>query len=876
VALAGNLLLVGAPGRDLPGTPDAGAAYIFQRNKVGDWSFLKSLVIPGLPSGAEFGYAVALTSRWAFVGAPGSNMGYVFDRFEGGTDNWDISSIFNESADGGRFGSTIVVDGDFAAFAAPDLAGLDSLGGALTGAGRVKIYRTTRLAGKDVWQAVKTLPTANLDGSYGTAGEHFGASLALHQGLLAVGAPGFQSDAGRVRILGINQGGSENWGVVKTLSRVTTGERFGSSLAVGSRWIFIGADAASRGGIPTGVVYTYDREDLAVAPMLPVSELHHPVKREGDEFGSAVAFSDNELIVGCPGRISSFIGGVPGAGGFVVYHRQSSAWKALGGALGSAAQSGDQLGTSVAMNGEFMITGAPFDTVNGSAAAGSAQLYRREPTSPSGWSYVKTFAAGDVQVGANFGAAADISGDTMVIGAPGWDGKGAVYVFQRNIGGADQWGQQKRIDFITVNAGDEFGAAVTLDAEVLAIGAPGRNAPAQVDAGAVYVLGRHSGGVSNWGFISILQEPVPTAFDFFGTAVDVNSGRIMIGAPLADDRGNASGNTYLFSRIGGSGTWTLITSPPAISGSSDDRLGTSVALDGQLAIAGAPGDSEFAVNSGAAFVFRELSGDSANWLQEKLIRVGESELPAVLPNLQFGISVAMKGDQVAIGASGYDEGAVANIGAAYVFERNQSALNTWGQVKKLVAPAAGAGAQMGAAVAMTTEFVAAGAPTADQGAQVDAGYIFIFGDVGSAYEEWARSIFGDITVNDASQQASVWGHQADPDHDGLVNALEAFMATDPQQPELGGSVISVLKDDVYGLIFRYRQGKETHGAEGLVTWSRELDSWRVAENGNTDDFNITTRVHEDHDRYYIMEARINADLLIGEPKLFLRLEVNVP
>jgi len=165
---------------------------------------------------------------------------------------------------------------------------------------------------------------------------------------------------------------------------------------------------------------------------------------------------------------------------------------------------------------------------------------------------------------------------------------------------------------------------------------------------------------------------------------------------------------------------------------------------------------------------------------------------------------------------------------------------------------------------------------ADQGAQVDAGYIFFFSDCGDAYEDWARENFGDVEVENPALEASFWGSDADPDKDGVVNALEAWMNLDPLASDSAASLTSVHHEADGDLVFRYRKGKESHGGVGRVKWSRDLMTWSGGENGQIDEFEFTTRVFDEAPDHFIMETRISGDQLVGESKLFLRLEVNVP
>ncbi|MCH7811589.1 MAG: FG-GAP repeat protein, partial [Chloroflexi bacterium] len=64
-------------------------------------------------------------------------------------------------------------------------------------------------------------------------------------------------------------------------------------------------------------------------------------------------------------------------------------------------------------------------------------------------SEVKKLLASDAQAGDQFGFSVAVSGDTAVVGAffedAGGTDAGAAYVFQRDQGGADNWGQVKKL-----------------------------------------------------------------------------------------------------------------------------------------------------------------------------------------------------------------------------------------------------------------------------------------------------------------------------------------------------------------------------------------------------------------------------------------------
>jgi hypothetical protein len=100
------------------------------------------------------------------------------------------------------------------------------------------------------------------------------------------------------------------------------------------------------------------------------------------------------------------------------------------------------------------------------------------------WTQLKLFEAevGSVRHGAGagagdrFGTSVSISGGTIVVGAPNDDDwgseSGAAYVFERNEGGANQWGQVKKLTVGVPSALDRFGSAVAISGNTIVVGSP--------------------------------------------------------------------------------------------------------------------------------------------------------------------------------------------------------------------------------------------------------------------------------------------------------------------------------------------------------------------------------------------------------------------
>ena len=116
---------------------------------------------------------------------------------------------------------------------------------------------------------------------------------------------------------------------------------------------------------------------------------------------------------------------------------------------------------------------------------------------------VKKLTASDAEAGDFFGYGVALSGDTIIVGAyqgaapAAASATGAAYVYERNQGGANNWGEVKRLTSSDADALDFFGFSVALSGDIAVVGAPEEGAMQQ--AGAAYVFQRNQGGADNWG-----------------------------------------------------------------------------------------------------------------------------------------------------------------------------------------------------------------------------------------------------------------------------------------------------------------------------------------------------------------------------------------
>ena len=227
--------------------------------------------------------------------------------------------------------------------------------------------------------------------------------------------------------------------------------------------------------------------------------------------------------------------------------------------LASDAQAGDSFGWSVAMSGERAIVGARLEDAGGSEA-GAAYIYQRGQGGADNWGEVKKLTASDAQAGDEFGFRVAVSGDTALVGARGEDAggssAGAAYVFGRDQGGVGNWGEVKKLTASDAQAGDEFGYGVAVSGDTAVVGALFEDTGGDGD-GAAYVFVRDQGGVGNWGEVKKLTALDAQGGDEFGLGVAVSGDTAVVGARLEDTGGDGDGAAYVFGRDQGGVAWYL-------------------------------------------------------------------------------------------------------------------------------------------------------------------------------------------------------------------------------------------------------------------------------------------------------------------------------
>jgi hypothetical protein len=182
-----------------------------------------------------------------------------------------------------------------------------------------------------------------------------------------------------------------------------------------------------------------------------------------------------------------------------------------------------------------------------------------------------------------------------------------------------------------------------------------------------------------------------TAGDQFGGSVAIDGGLALVGAPYDDDLGINSGSAYLFDAWTGQRLAKFVPSD----GHFKDRFGTTVALDGRFALISAPYDNDNGKDSGSVYVFDTATGQQISKLLPSDGKAG----------FLFGFELAIDGGLALVGSPDTTSGGYIAGGAAYLFDAN-----TGQELMRLEASDVSPGMGFGRSVAIDGTTVAIWAP----------------------------------------------------------------------------------------------------------------------------------------------------------------------
>ncbi|MCP4292200.1 MAG: hypothetical protein GY780_10265 [bacterium] len=330
IAINDGLICIGAY-KDDNNLTEAGAAYLFSAT-TGEKLF--RLDENNAQGGDHFGISVDIGNGMAAVGSHGAynNPSAVF-LFSLATGN-QIRMIQPSDSDyAGFFGASLAMENNLLVVGDPDDDDNDS------NSGSAYIFDNTTGS-----QLLKLLP------SDGASFQYFGTSVDMDSGLVVVGA--LQDDDN-----GVSSGSAY-------IFDATTGEQlfklvaddgepfdhFGHSVAIDDGMVAVGAPWES---VEVGAVYVFDASTGE-----QVFKIVANTGAENDEFGDSVDIDNGILAIGAPGRSDN------GLSSGIAYLYDLSTGEQIHQVFATDTDLLDHFGTSIALHGGMLVSGADFDRTN--------------------------------------------------------------------------------------------------------------------------------------------------------------------------------------------------------------------------------------------------------------------------------------------------------------------------------------------------------------------------------------------------------------------------------------------------------------------------------------------------------------------------------
>ena len=347
--------------------------------------------------------------------------------------------------------------------------------------------------------------------------------------------------------------------------------------------------------------------------------------------------------------------------------------------------------------------------------------------------------AADADAGDIFGQSVSIDGNLIVIGAQ-LDGDagtqfGSAYVYRFD---GSNWIEEAKLTASDGAPGDRLGVAVSVSGNVIVVGAAGDD-DGEPSSGSAYVF-RFDG--TQWIEEAKLTASDPTFFGHFGEAISVCGDAALIGR---HDRATG-GAAYVYRFDPDTSKWIEEAKLTASDGAAWDMFGKAVSLSGDVAVIGAYLDDDACpenpdCNTGSAYVYR-FSG--TEWVEEAKLTARDADAEDF-----FGErGIAVHGGVIVVGSAGDDEGGNGS-GSAYVFRFDGVA---WNEEAKLTASDSAAWDEFGHSAAISENVIVIGARNGDAFAQeepvVNSGAAYVYRFDGLDWIEETKLSAADPAIGD--------------------------------------------------------------------------------------------------------------------------------
>ena len=379
----------------------------------------------------------------------------------------------------------------------------------------------------------------------------YGYSLDMAGDLAIVGAPSDTvngvADAGQAIIY---RRGATTWELEQTLYSpgvTPTGglgmvnldpmsDTYGTAVATDGTWMFVSAPTADAANDDEGAVYAYTMNGGEWTLAQTLTAINTNGWSGGDKFGLALALDGDRLAVG-----SNMNNSNGGQSALHIFENQAGTWTEVQ-VLSEDGENYSLYGERISLSGDVLVTSnAIYPSTSGpDARTGRAYIYRHDGTE----FVLETQLDGD-SAGDNFGGSVALDGNTLVVGIPrsadAGSGAGSADVYVYN---GDVWSLDGDLQPADLAAWDNFGVAAAIEGNLIIVGADGADENGAWQTGGVYMGFARENGAWNEAYLTTSCDT--EGGDRFGKSVTIEGGRAMVGAWEDDNLLPTSGSVTWF------------------------------------------------------------------------------------------------------------------------------------------------------------------------------------------------------------------------------------------------------------------------------------------------------------------------------------------
>jgi len=738
VAIEDDYIVIGAYKDDTAGT-DAGSVYLFSKDANDTVTQLSKFQADDAEGGDYFGYSLGISGSYITVGAykedtSYSNAGsaYVYTI---GTDS-SIAQLAklqsNIPEENAYFGKSVAIADDYIAIGAyrEDTQASD--------AGSAYIFK--RNSDSNISQL------ATLQADDVAADADFGRSIAIEDDYIVVGAYGDNDDTGSAYVFKRNDDTSFTQIAKLEAEDGSVDDRFGRSVAMDGNYIVVGAYEDDVSYTDEGSAYIFEKESDDTFSQIKKMQAYDA--EEDDFFANSVAISGNDIIIGTPEKNINSVSEA-GAAYLISLDPQDSIYFYEGTAIDvnysesltntnevyifngvtpnndtiSYSIGGDDSGSFI-MEDNALFYAAVEDYENPSdsdmdnnynlsilatSSSGITQTLSMNIALEDSFLFtIADLQADDATTGTGLGDSLAIDGDYFVAGADE-----SVYLFKKNSNDYNDVTQIAKLESNDAQSGDNFGSSVSIDGNYIVVGAyTWDHNSSMTGSGSAYVFKRESD--TSVVQIAKLEDTTPNKEDYFGISVSISGEYIVVGSYLDDTTHTSAGSVFMYKIVSDSNVTELSEiQPEDIQGS--DYFGSSVAMNGDYIVAGAPKEDTNATDAGSAYVFQRISDTN-------ITQIAKIQASNPTDSARFGTSVAIDNKYIVVGAR-YGNGDINGTGSAYLFKRNSD--TDISQISQLIATDSQESDYFGSTVAISGDYITIGAPfNTSKGNYAGSAYLF--------------------------------------------------------------------------------------------------------------------------------------------------------